>query len=92
MKITILLKKTAGKILRCLLSIIGIARESHSLSGLCLSLKKTKDPYTVLQIGANDGERHDPLKLIIARDKPNCWLVEPVPEYFESLYARYAWT
>jgi FkbM family methyltransferase len=85
MTIRKILKKLALKVIPQQL----IQADSCSLSALCLSLAKTGG-YTVLQIGANDGDRHDPLKDIIARDRPRCWLVEPIPDYFMALSRKYA--
>ena len=74
------------------LGMFGFHRGRKSLSDLCLSLKNSQGTYTVLQIGANDGTMHDPLQDIIKRDRPDCYLVEPVPEYFASLEKKYAET
>lgn len=44
----------------------------------------------VVQVGANDGVRADPLRSYILQHHPRGVLVEPLPDMFESLKANYA--
>ncbi len=43
-----------------------------------------------VQIGANDGVRHDPIRDLVIRHRLPGLFVEPVPDLFESLKANYA--
>lgn len=47
------------------------------------------DDFFVLQIGAHDGVRSDPLNRLINKHNWQGLLVEPVPAYFERLQANY---
>ena len=44
---------------------------------------------SLVQIGANDGQRFDVLNTFIKEYKLNCILVEPIKEYFEELKKNY---
>jgi FkbM family methyltransferase len=44
----------------------------------------------VVQIGANDGVRADPVRSLILRYELSALLVEPIPDVFASLQANYA--
>ena len=44
---------------------------------------------SLVQIGANDGQRFDVLNTFIKEYKLNCILVEPIKEYFEVLKKNY---
>jgi FkbM family methyltransferase len=56
-----------------------------------LFYKYIHDDFFFIQIGANDGKRHDPIHHLIAREK--AWVrgvaLEPVKEYFEELKETY---
>ena len=50
-----------------------------------------RDDLFILQIGANDGQTHDPLHKMIQNNPGwSAILVEPLPFYYEQLKARYA--
>jgi len=49
-----------------------------------------KEKPFVLQIGANDGYRDDPLYKIITTYRLPALLVEPIPSVFEALQRNYA--
>lgn len=46
-------------------------------------------PMRLLQIGANDGVRNDPVRPLVIRHKLPALLVEPLPDLFERLQANY---
>lgn len=48
-----------------------------------------KGQVRVVQVGANDGTMADPLSPVIGRYGWSALLVEPVPQYFEALKAKY---
>jgi FkbM family methyltransferase len=47
------------------------------------------EPFTFLQIGANDGISTDPFREFMIRPNVRGIAVEPVPEYFELMQASY---
>lgn len=47
-------------------------------------------PVRVLQIGANDGLRNDPVRPLVLRHRLPALFVEPLPDLFERLRANYA--
>jgi FkbM family methyltransferase len=50
----------------------------------------TGDSTTLLQIGANDGVRKDPVRELIKRYNLSAILVEPIPHLFEALINNYS--
>ncbi len=48
-------------------------------------------PAVIIQIGANDGLRNDPIREFIVRDRWTGILVEPLPTVFEQLKRNYAY-
>ncbi|MDQ2926525.1 MAG: FkbM family methyltransferase, partial [Acidobacteriota bacterium] len=55
-----------------------------------LVLRRPQDSLTLLQIGANDGVREDPVRPILTANGIRGVLVEPLPEPFQQLTATYA--
>ena len=51
--------------------------------------KANKRRVNFIQIGANNGIHHDPIREFIVRDKWNGVLVEPLPEVFKELQINY---
>ena len=47
------------------------------------------NPFFFVQIGANDGRIDDPIYKLISRYRLKGLLVEPVPDFFESLVETY---
>jgi FkbM family methyltransferase len=51
---------------------------------------KNYSPVKVLQIGANDGIMHDPLReFIVSYKNSQCFFVEPIPTFFRELVKNY---
>lgn len=69
------------------------AANGPALAVLPLVLKLYLDeegPGTLVQIGANDGVRGDPVREVILRHHVPALLVEPLPDLYENLRANYA--
>lgn len=47
-------------------------------------------PCVFMEVGANDGVRHDPLRDSILKHKLRGIFIEPIPELFQKLQANYA--
>jgi FkbM family methyltransferase len=53
------------------------------------SILAAEGEFSIVQIGANDGNRNDPARPYVRRADVNALLVEPVPGYFEQLRENY---
>ena len=53
------------------------------------SIEEKEDNFTIVQIGANDGNRNDPAQEFVRQEGTRSLLVEPVPTYFEMLQETY---
>jgi FkbM family methyltransferase len=62
---------------------------SRTVSWLCRIDEKHIEGIQVLQLGANDGLRNDPVRFFTVWRKWTGLLVEPVPEAFNSLVRNY---
>ena len=69
-------------------------RAQHSLDVFDLAIRATQsthgDEFFFVQIGANDGVSHDPIRQYIERFRWRGILVEPQPNVFERLKRNYA--
>lgn len=70
--------------------LIHLSRDARSIRWWLLRLLDAS-PKTVIQVGANDGARNDPIhQLLLARPEWDALLVEPVPHLNEELRRNYA--
>ena len=49
-----------------------------------------RDSTSIIQIGANDGDKFDELKNFISSKNLNCILVEPIKKYFDLMTKNYS--
>lgn len=53
------------------------------------SIEEREDDFTIVQIGANDGNRNDFAQEFVRQEGTQSLLVEPVPVYYDMLEKRY---